>query len=265
MKTVSARFFLVSLLLLIFHSASASAPVFSDEDFLADLRYAKSMVAKNEKAGIAYWEKLWVLYGGAPGGRYETELGTFYSNAGRHEPAEKAYLQAIALEDPSPRPYVGLSFVYLEQGRFDEAEKWAERAVEEFPGHWIGYTTVGHVEWKQKRYASAQSWLKKSLNYQFRAATFWMLAIVSYELKDWQSTITSMDAATKLDASYRGDENGMRVAAIALAQVGRYGEAYRLVELLQTSNPAIKRGAIEALVGKVRELEAAASPADALR
>ena len=256
MKTASARFFLASLLFLIFHSASASA--FNDDDFLTDLRHAKSMVAKNEKAGIAYWEKLWVLYGGAPGGRYETELGTFFSNAGRYEQAEQAYHQAIALEDPSPRPYVGLSFVHLEQGRFADAEKWARRAVDEFPKHWIGYTTIGHVEWKQKRYASAQSWLKKSLNYQFRAATFWMLAIVSYELKDWQSTITSMDAATKLDASYRSDENGMRAAAIALAQIGRYGEAYRLVEMLQTSNPAIKRSAIEALVNKVRELEAAA-------
>jgi tetratricopeptide (TPR) repeat protein len=258
MKTVSVRFFLASLLLLIFHSASA----FNDEDFVTDLRYAKSMVAKEEKAGIAYWEKLWILYGGAPGGRYETELGTFYSNAGRYEQAEKAYLQAIALEDASPRPYVGLSFVHLEQGRFAEAEKWARRAVDEFPKHWIGYTTIGHVEWKQKRYASAQSWLKKSLNYQFRAATFWMLAIVSYELKDWQSTITSMDAATKLDASYRGDESGMRVAAIALAHVGRYRDAYQLVELLQTNNPSIKRSAIEALVNKVRELETAATLAD---
>ena len=258
MKTVSARFLLASFLLLIFHSASA----FNDQDFVTDLRHAKSMVAKDEKAGIAYWEKLWILYGGAPGGRYETELGTFFSNAGHHEQAEKAYLQAIALEDPSPRPYVGLSFVHLEQGRLADAEKWARRAVDEFPKHWIGYTTVGHVEWKQKRYASAQNWLKKSLNYQFRAATFWMLAIVSYELKDWQSTITSMDAATKLDASYSGDENGMRVAAIALARVGRYRDAYQLVDLLQTSNPAIKPSAIESLVDKVRELEAAATVAD---
>jgi tetratricopeptide (TPR) repeat protein len=252
MKIVCARLLFASLLFLVIHPASA----FNDNDFLTDLRHAKSMVAKDENAGIGYWEKLWVLYGGAPGGRYETELGTFYSNAARYDKAEKAYLDAIELDDPSPRPYVGLSFVHLEQGRFADAEKWAKRAVDEFPKHWIGYTTIGHVEWKQKRYASAQSWLKKSLNYQFRAATFWMLAIVSYELNDWQSTITSMDSATKLDASYRSDENGMRVAAIALAQLGRYGDAYEMVELLQSSNPRIKPGAIESLMKKVKELEA---------
>lgn len=248
-------FAVASLFLLVVPSVFA----FNQKDFLYDLRKTRSLAAAGSEAeAISYWERLWPIYGGSFG-RYEFELATLYSNAGFHGKAEKAYLDSIELRPNSPRPYVGLSFVYLEQQRYAEAKKWARRAVYEYPKLSIGYTTVGHVEWKHGKFASARTWLEKSLEVWPQADTYWLLAIVTYELKDWQATIDSMEAAIRLDRRYMADENGMRVATVSLARIGRYRDAYRMIETLRTSNPGIRADEIESLFRRVKEMELASS------
>lgn len=248
------RYLIITLTALLL-SAMQPALAFNKNEFVKDIEYTKALVAQGrQKEAIAYWEKFKPKYGGAQG-HYENELGNLYSNAKMYDRAEKAYLDGVALKGKYPRLYIGLAFVYHDQNRFAEAEKWATRAIEEYPNWWLGYATLGQIEWRQNNFTSARTWLKKSLDIEPQALTLWLLAIVSYELKDPQTAIDSMEAAINLDRSYMGDEQGMTVVAVALAQVGRYKDAYAAIASLEKSNAKVKKSDLQAVISEIRKLE----------
>lgn len=236
-------------------AAIPSTMAFDKNEFVRDIEHAKSLAAQGKRSeAISYWERLKPKYSGAQG-HYENELGNLYSEIHAYDKAEKTYLEGIALKGKYPRLYVGLAFVYLDQNRYTDAEKWAKRAVEEFPNWWLGYYSLGEIDRKQNNFVTAKTWLKKSLNVEPQAQSFWLLAIVSYELKEWQTVIDSVEAGINLDKTYLADENGMTVAAVSLAHVGRYRDAYQTIETLKKNNPKVKKEDIDKVIDAIKNME----------
>jgi tetratricopeptide (TPR) repeat protein len=245
------RIVILFALMISIHTAMA----FDTKEFVRDVGHAQQMAAQGKQSeAIAFWEKLKGKYGGAQG-HYENALGDLYSNAKLYEKAEKAYLDGIALQGKYPRLYTGLAFVYLHQKKPAEAEKWARRATVEFPSWWLGYYTLGGIARSNDNLESARHWLKKSLDIEPQPQTFWLLAIVAYELKDYRATIDSMEKAINLDKKYLADENGMKASAISLAQLGRYKDAYAAVGALNRNNPKLKDAEVQAIVEEIKRLE----------
>lgn len=241
------------------HMAMAFAKDFDQKSFVRDVGYAQQLVAQGKQSeGIAFWEELKGKYGGAQG-HYENALGDFYSNARLYDKAEKTYLEGIALQGRYPRLYIGLAFLHLNQGKSAEAEKWARRATVEFPRWWLGYYTLGEIARRNDRFESAGHWLKKSLEIEPQPQTFWLLASVLYELKDYRATVDAMEKAINLDRTYLGDLDGMKASAISLAHLGRYKDAYEAVEVLTKNNPKLKQAEAQAIVDEIRKLERSAS------
>lgn len=241
------------------HMAMAFAKDFDQKDFVRDVGHAQQLLAQGRQSeGIAFWEKLRGKYGGAQG-HYENALGDLYSNVKMYDKAEKAYLEGIDLQGRYPRLYIGLAFVYLNQDKSAEAEKWARRATVEFPRWWLGYYALGEVARRNDRLESAGHWLKRSLEVEPQPQTFWLLATVFYELKDYRASVDSMEKAINLDRTYLGDPDGMKASAISLAQLGRYKDAYAAVEILAKNNPRLKQSEAQAIVDEIRKLERSAS------
>lgn len=228
---------------------------FSTKQFVHDINHAKSLFAAGKQQdAIAYWENLAAKYGKAEG-HYENELGNFYSHAGMHDQAAKAFLDGIALKTAFPRLYIGLAFTYVDQRRFTEAEKWATRAVQEFPNWWLGYTTLGQLEWRRNNFTQAKLWLERSLKVEPQPLTYWLRSFVAFDLKDPQLAVESMETAINLNPSYLRNEEGMLVSAVSLAQVGRFRDAYNAVALLKKHNPSVNQESIKRVMDEIKRLE----------
>jgi len=223
--------------------------------FVRDIEHAKALEAQGKAAeALSFWERLRPKYAGEQG-HYENELGNFYSKVRQYDKAEKAYLDGIALKGKYPRLYIGLALVYSDQSRYADAEQWAVRATSEFPNWWLGYHTLGEIARKQEDFRKATSWFRKALSTEPQAQTHWLLALTAYELKDWQSVVDSMQAAINLDRTLAGDRFGMPVAAISLAQLGRFKDAYAAVDTLRKNNSKLRENDIQQLRAHIRSLE----------
>lgn len=241
------------------HTAMALAKDFDQKEFVRNVGHAQRMVAEGKAGeGIAFWEKLKDKYGGAQG-HYENALGDLYSSARMYDKAEKAYLEGIALPGNYPRPYIGLAFVYSHTNKPAEAEKWAKRATTEFPNWWLGYYTLGGIARTHDRPQDARRLLQKSLDLEPQPQTYWLMAIVAYDLKDYRAVVSSMEAAVNRDRQYLADENGMKASAISLAHLRRYKDAYAAVDTLRKRNPKVKEAEAQAIVNEIRKLERSAS------
>ena len=238
--------------------AMAFAKDFDQKGFVRDVGHAQELLAQGKQSeGIAFWETLRGKYGGAQG-HYENALGDMYSNAKMYDKAEKTYLEGVALQGRYPRLYIGLAFLYLNQDKPAEAERWAKRATVEFPRWWLGYYTLGEIARRNDRFDSAGHWLKRSLEVEPQPQTFWLLATVLYELKDYRATVDSMEKAINLDRAYLGDTDCMKASAMSLAHLGRYKDAYGVVELLTKHNPRLKQVEAQAIVDEIAKLERSA-------
>jgi Flp pilus assembly protein TadD len=80
-------------------------------------------------------------------------LGAVYRQAGQWEPAEQAYLQALALEPGDRSAMTNLIVLYDLQGRTDEAARWSER-VERYRKNnpfyhaWLGDQAAAEDDWR---------------------------------------------------------------------------------------------------------------------
>ncbi len=207
--------------------------------FVRDIEHAKALAAKGHVAdAIRFWEEKRPKYAKTDG-YYEYELGTFYSTAGDFERAEAAYRRAVDTNPASAKFCIGLAFLYLDKKRVVDARTWADRAIKAEPNDPMGYYTLGEIERREGRLNIASNHLKKSLRVTPTAHASWLLAIVAYDLNDADTVVQAMEMAVNLDRTYAGDKQGMFVAAVSLARLGRIEDAHRALETLKASNPRI--------------------------
>ena len=77
--------------------------------------------------------------------RDETEmaLGTLYLNSGRYEQAEAVYRGLVIRRPQDAAVYIGLGDALKDQGKRDEAERSFRQAIEVEPSFWQTYTALG--------------------------------------------------------------------------------------------------------------------------
>jgi tetratricopeptide (TPR) repeat protein len=209
------------------------------DSFIRDIEHAKALASKGGVTNaIRFWEEKRPKYAKADG-YYEYELGTLYSMASNFSRAEAAYRQAVDTNPASAKFCIGLSFLYLDTKRVADARTWAERAIKADPNDPMGYYTLGEIERRQGRLTVARDQLKKSLRVTPTAHASWLLAIVAYDLNDPDTVVQAMEMAVNLDRAYAGDKQGMLVAAVSLARLGKIENAYGALETLKANNQKI--------------------------
>lgn len=250
------RLFVLSGAFLAFAPGS-TAVAFDRDQFIEDVVYAQELFSQGSRQeAIEYWLERSPQYGGVDG-HYEAALADLYARAHMDDLAEQTYLEGIALDTGYPRLYTGLAMIRLRQGDAADADRWARRAVAEYPGWWLGYYTLGEIFRRVENYQVAKIWLEKSLNVEPQAQTHWLMAIVANELADFPLVVHSMEGAISLDREYMADEHGMLAAAYALGRLGRFRDAYWALEILQTNNPEVDESSIRHVAGLIQELERA--------
>jgi Flp pilus assembly protein TadD len=95
-------------------------------------------------------------------------LGDVHARKKDHPAAEKAYLEAIALDANLPDPYAALATLYNEMQRFDDAAKMAAKANELLAakgggGDAASLYNQGVILWNQGKAAEAQPWFEKAV------------------------------------------------------------------------------------------------------
>ena len=209
------------------------------DEFIKEIEHAKSLaVQKKLPEAIQYWEQKRSRYAKTDG-YYEYELATFYSSARRFKDAERMYQEGHTINPRIEKFNIALAFLYLEQNKIAEAVKWANRAITEYPLDPSGHATLGEIERRQGNNTAARDHLKASLRVSPTAHTAWLMSIVSYELKEYEAAVQSMEMAVNLNRSYAGDKDGMIVAAVSLANLGRFQDAYGALDTLKDNNKNI--------------------------
>lgn len=94
-----------------------------------------------------------------------SNLGLVYFLRERYELAERHYLQAISYKPDYTEAKNNLARVYTEIGQYKKAEPFLKEALKDltFQGYASVYANYGILEFKQKKYAAAKVFLKKSL------------------------------------------------------------------------------------------------------
>ncbi len=94
-----------------------------------------------------------------------SNLGLVYFLRERFELSERHYLQAISYQPDYTEAKNNLARVYIENGQFKKAEPYLREALEDltYPEYAAIYANYGILEFKRKKYQSAKSFLKKSL------------------------------------------------------------------------------------------------------
>lgn len=74
---------------------------------------------------------------------------------GRHQDAERMYLQALQIDEQNAVAIQGLALIRRREQRFDAAEHLMQRAIELQPGNWRSINTLGNMYFRMGRYAEA--------------------------------------------------------------------------------------------------------------
>jgi serine/threonine-protein kinase len=83
-------------------------------------------------------------------------LGKVYASTGRYPEAIREYQAALELNPVSVEAYRGLADVYKQSSRPKEAEEVYRRAIQLRPDDWLSYTMLGIFLYEQSRYTEAE-------------------------------------------------------------------------------------------------------------
>jgi tetratricopeptide (TPR) repeat protein len=100
-----------------------------------------------------------------PGGEYSLclDMGFAYQQGKRYEDTQRWYDRAVALDPTNPIVYFSKGHAYREQEALDEARAAFERAMELAPDSMDGYWAMALLHEQQDQYVEAIDWYRKSL------------------------------------------------------------------------------------------------------
>lgn len=92
-------------------------------------------------------------------------LGRISAKRGEHDAAEQYFLQAMKLDTNEYSPWINLSLLYVQQGKFAEAENVARKGIEIFPRSSKLWNNLGVALANRKRLDEAISAFDQALMY----------------------------------------------------------------------------------------------------
>ncbi|MBV1790836.1 hypothetical protein KQ940_22470 [Marinobacterium sp. D7] len=228
---------------------------FDKEEFVRDIEHAK-LLALQGKAdeAINYWRGKRNEYSGV-GGQYEYQLGTLYlDNTTEYDKAILAYEDGLKISPPYPRLYIGMALAYINKHDYSEANFWADRAVQEYPNWWLGYHTKSQIAWNVGDYTQGVEMARESLRKEMNGAGFYVLAVSSWGLRDYETVAKSVEAAINLEPRFKSEPNIMILAAQSLAYLGREKDAYATLDVLQSSDQYISKKQLKPYYDQIEEI-----------
>lgn len=82
-------------------------------------------------------------------------LGLLYIETGKYEEANKEFLKAQNIDPSNIDTYIGQANAYNKQGKLEEAESIYKKAIKMKPDYWSGYSSLGIFYYQQGRYNEA--------------------------------------------------------------------------------------------------------------
>lgn len=136
-------------------------------------------------------------------------LGLVYFMRERYELAEKYYRKAILIKPDFTDAKNNLGRAYVEIGKYKQAEVLLNEVLQDltYTGFTKAYANYGILEFKQKKYTNAITYLKKSLERdRENCYTQVFLGRCYLELNDKAFAITQLDKAIPLCLAIDSDE-----------------------------------------------------------
>jgi serine/threonine protein kinase/Tfp pilus assembly protein PilF len=93
--------------------------------------------------------------------RVHVTLGMLYMETGKYEDANKEFLKAEDIDPSDVDAYQGQATAYNKQGKLDEAESIYKKVIKMRPDYWAGYTHLGIFYYLQGRYKEAAGQFEK--------------------------------------------------------------------------------------------------------
>ncbi len=151
---------------------------------------------------LTLYEKAASLAQGADAYPYLLRIGSLRIRQRDYEGAEKAYRQALALNDQAIAPYIGIGESYRYRGDAQQAESWYRKALVLAPEDWRPLYFLGLATYKQGRYEEALAFLNKSLRkHPENAWGEYFRALSLKQLGREEAAIASLKKAIELHAN----------------------------------------------------------------
>jgi len=218
--------------------------------FDQDIEKARSMMISGKAdEAIMYLESKRGEYGGNQG-YFEYELGSLYFRVGRFADAEREYKRSLEMGGLDYRPaLLGMALTLDSLKRFDEAAEYAEQVIERFPNWYAGYYAKASIDYGLGNNQTAREYIHKALEIEQGADSYYLLAGIAYELKDYRTVVSAMNSAVNMDKSYLGEREGMLRLVFSLTNLRGFDSALEALELYKSHNPDADAGEI----GKIKK------------
>jgi tetratricopeptide (TPR) repeat protein len=135
------------------------------------------------------------------GGHYD--LGLIYINQGRFDEAEKELKYALKLQPLFGKASINLGSIYFKQKRFDDAEREFQKVLQigpDYPLSYLAYYNLGCLYFKQRRFEEAISAFQQVLKLKpDYADAYYNLGITYLTLKMTEEGILHLKKAVSLN------------------------------------------------------------------
>lgn len=164
-------------------------------------------------------------------------LGLVSSWRGAYPAAEEAFRRVLAIQPNEARIWSELSTAVCKQGRGAEAEQLARQAIALEPGNAAHWSALGNALAADYRWPEAAGALQQSLALQPQDAAVWNnFANAQLKLRQMEIAETAFQRSLALAPGNIGASSNY---AFLLCQLGRQGEAARMLEAAIVRDPRV--------------------------
>ncbi|MEM1436367.1 MAG: tetratricopeptide repeat protein [Pseudomonadota bacterium] len=200
----------------------------------AALRVAETLVKLDRQdAAIDAYAALWEA--GALNTLQAETYGALLERSGNLEAAQQLYAD-WGQRSPNARAIAHSARLNAARGRYTEASKQLERAVQDFPEATALKVLLGTVQQRSREYGAAATTLRQALAQEDDPETRFLLATVLDESEQPAAAEREYERILKADPEHVGALNNLAVLLMDLEQIGRAVELARQAARLAPEN-----------------------------
>ncbi len=169
---------------------------------------------------------------------FDYQFGWSTASAKHLDRALRLAQKAVELDDELPEAYWALSYVYLFQKQYSQAEQAVRKAIELNPNYADGYGLLAFVSNWQGQFEKATNYIQKAmlLNPHYSFAYPWNLGLAYYNLGRYTEAVQQLQNAQSRNDLAR---NVRAYLAASYVRLGRIDDAVWEIEQLRFQDPNI--------------------------